>query len=79
VLDARPRKLRVLKAVASGDTVALECEGVFPTGFLPACVFLVFDGQGRVKQDHTYAPDPAGTTARSRRSGTLRRAYGRTA
>jgi hypothetical protein len=65
VLDVAPtRKLRVLNAVASGDTVALECEGVFPTGSFPACVFLVFDGQGRVKQDHTYAPDPAGMTAR---------------
>jgi hypothetical protein len=64
ILDAAPtRKLRVLKAVASGDTVALECEGIFPSGPFPACVFLVFDALGRVKQDHTYAPDPAGTTA----------------
>jgi SnoaL-like domain len=65
VLEAAPtRKLRVLKAVASGDTVALECEGVFPTASFPACVFLVFDAHGRVKQDHTYAPDPAGMTAK---------------
>jgi SnoaL-like domain len=62
---APTRALRVLKAVASGDTVALECEGVFPTGSFPACVFLVFDAHGRVTQDHTYAPDPAGTTAKA--------------
>ncbi len=62
---APTRGLRVLKAVASGDTVALECEGIFPTGSFPACVFLVFDAQGRVTQDHTYAPDPAGTTAKA--------------
>ena len=62
---APTRALRVLKAVASGDTVALECEGIFPTGSFPACVFLVFDAQGRVTQDHTYAPDPAGTAAKA--------------
>ena len=61
---APQRRLRVLKAVASGDTVALECEGRFPSGAFPACVFLVFDAQGRVKQDHTYSPDPAGMTAK---------------
>jgi hypothetical protein len=58
------RRLRVLKAVASGDTVALECEGIFPTGRIPACVFLVFDTNGQVKQDHTYSPDPGGAAAR---------------
>jgi len=62
--SAPSRKLRVLKAVASGDTVALECEGIFPFGSFPACVFLVFDANGCVKQDHTYAPDPAGETAK---------------
>jgi hypothetical protein len=62
--SAPERKLRVLKAVAAGDTVALECEGMFPFGSFPACVFLVFDANGQVKQDHTYAPDPAGTTAK---------------
>lgn len=61
---APTRRLRVLKAVASGDTVALECEGIFPTGSFPACVFLVFDANGQVQRDHTYAPDPAGTTAK---------------
>jgi hypothetical protein len=61
---APTRQLRVRKAVASGDTVALECEGIFPTGSFPACVFLVFDARGQVKQDHTYAPDPAGMTAK---------------
>jgi len=60
------RKLRVVKAVASGDTVALECEGIFPTGTFPACVFLVFDERGQVKQDHTYSPDPSGVTTRVR-------------
>ncbi|HEY8123148.1 MAG TPA: nuclear transport factor 2 family protein [Myxococcota bacterium] len=64
ILEMAPaRRMRVLKAVASGDTVALECEGVFPTGSFPACVFLVFDAHGRVQQDHTYAPDPSGMTA----------------
>jgi hypothetical protein len=58
------RRLRVVKAVASGDTVALECEGIFPTGTFPAVVFLVFDANGQVKQDHTYAPDPGGATAK---------------
>ena len=62
--SAPQRKLRVLKAVAAGDTVALECEGIFPFGSFPACVFLVFDANAQVKQDHTYAPDPAGTTAK---------------
>lgn len=65
---APTRSLRVLKALASGDTVALECEGRFPTGAFPACVFLVFDAEGRVKQDHTYAPDPAGTAANAHAS-----------
>jgi hypothetical protein len=59
------RKLRVLKAVASGDTVALECEGIFPTGTIPAVVFLVFDANGQVKQDHTYSPDPGGSAAKA--------------
>jgi hypothetical protein len=62
---APTRRLRVVKAVASGDTVALECEGIFPTGTFPAVVFLVFDERGQVKQDHTYAPDPAGTAAKA--------------
>ncbi len=57
------RRLRIVKAVASGDTVALECEGIFPTGTFPAVVFLVFDERGQVKLDHTYAPDPTGTTS----------------
>jgi hypothetical protein len=61
---APTRRLRVVKAVASGDTVALECEGIFPTGTFPAVVFLVFDPRGQVKQDHTYAPDPSGMTAK---------------
>lgn len=60
------RKLRVVKAVASGDTVALECEGIFPTGTFPAVVFLVFDERGQVKQDHTYSPDPTGITDKPR-------------
>ena len=60
------RKLRVVKAVASGDTVALECEGSFPTGTFPAVVFLVFDERGQVKQDHTYSPDPTGITEKAR-------------
>jgi hypothetical protein len=65
ILAAAPtRRLRVLKAVPAGDTVALECEGTFPFGAFPACVFLVFDANGQVKQDHTYAPDPAGSTAK---------------
>ena len=54
------RRLRVLKAVASGDTVALECEGIFPPATFPACVFLTFDERGQVKSDHTYAGDPTG-------------------
>jgi hypothetical protein len=59
------RRLRVVKAVASGDTVALECEGIFPTATFPAVVFLVFDANGQVKQDHTYAPDPSGNAAQA--------------
>ena len=60
---APQRRLRVLKAVASGDTVALECEGIFPGATFPACVFLVFDERGQVKQDHSYAADPTGKSA----------------
>lgn len=56
------RKLRVLKTVACGDTVALECEGVFPGQTFAACVFLTFDANGQVKSDHTYSPDPSGVT-----------------
>ena len=66
ISEAAPtRSLRIVKAVPSGDTVALECEGSFPNGSFPACVFLVFDAKGQVKQDHTYAPDPAGTAAKA--------------
>ncbi|HEU4428138.1 MAG TPA: nuclear transport factor 2 family protein [Myxococcota bacterium] len=57
---APQRRLRVLKAVASGDTVALECEGIFPGATFPACVFLVFDARGQVISDHSYAGDPTG-------------------
>ncbi len=48
------RKLRVTKAVASGDTVALECEGIFGDHSFPACVFLTFNAEGQVVSDHTY-------------------------
>lgn len=68
MLELAPqRRLRVRKAVASGDTVALECEGIFPAATFPACVFLVFDGRGQVKQDHSYAADPTGQSAQIHR------------
>jgi len=61
MLELAPqRRLRVLKAVASGDTAALECEGMFPGATFPACVFLVFDARGQVISDHSYAGDPTG-------------------
>jgi len=58
------RRIQVLRAVASGQTVAVECEGHFPTGTIPVCAFLVFDESGRVTQDRTYAGTPP-TAARN--------------
>ncbi len=63
VLERAPQRgLRVIKAVAMGDTVGIECEGNFAGTVVPACVFLVFDERGQVKQDHTYAQDPSGVS-----------------
>lgn len=55
---APTRSLRVLRAIASGDSVAIEAEGRFPTGTFALCAFLVFDDAGRVAQDRTYMTGP---------------------
>ncbi len=54
------RKLRVLKKFASGDSVAVECEGLFGELAFNACVILTFNSDGQIVSDHTYSPDPTG-------------------
>ena len=56
------RKLKVLKKVASGDSVAAECEGIFGENRFKACVVLTFNDDGLIQSDHTYSPDPTGVT-----------------
>lgn len=58
------RRLRVLKKFASGDSVAVECEGIFGTLTFKACVVLTFDANGQIISDHTYSPDPTGITSK---------------
>ena len=58
------RKLRVLKKFASGDSVAVECEGIFGALRFKACVILTFNADGQIISDHTYSPDPTGTSTR---------------
>ena len=57
------RKLRVLKKFASGDSVAVECEGIFGALAFKACVILTFNADGQIISDHTYSPDPTGVTS----------------
>jgi hypothetical protein len=58
------RKMRVLKKFASGDSVAVECEGVFGALRFKACVILTFNAEGQIISDHTYSPDPTGISTR---------------
>jgi hypothetical protein len=57
------RKLRVLTKFASGDSVAVACEGTFGTQAFKACVILTFNADGQIISDHTYSPDPTGRTS----------------
>lgn len=57
------RKMHVLKTVAQGDTVAVECQGVFGENKFKACVFLTFNENGQIISDHTYSQDPTGVTS----------------
>lgn len=54
------RRMELVKAVASGDTVAVEVNGVFGDDRFPAVVFLTFDTAGQVIVDHSYAPATQG-------------------
>ena len=53
------RRMELVKAVASGDTVAVEVTGVFGDERFPAVVFLTFNDAGQVVVDHSYAPQPS--------------------
>jgi len=54
------RKLKVVRAIASGDVVAAECTGHFGPTTVNAVVVLTFDANGQIVSDHTYSPDPTG-------------------
>ncbi len=56
------RRMRVYRAIASGDVVALEADVFFAGKQSQGCVFLTFDAQGWITSDHSYASDPTGTT-----------------
>jgi hypothetical protein len=58
------RKLHVLKKFASGDSVTVECEGIFGAMRFKACVILTFNADGQIVSDHTYSPDPTGISSR---------------
>ena len=63
ILAVQPqRRLEVVRASASGQVVAAECNGVFGATTFPAVVFLTFDDAGLIRSDHTYSPDPTGLT-----------------
>ena len=59
---APQRRLEIVRAIASGDVVAVECNGVFGERTIPAVVFLTFNAAGMISSDHTYAADPTGLT-----------------
>ncbi len=60
---APDRRMRVTRAIASGNVVALEADVFFGDRQAQGCVFLTFDADGWIKTDHSYAADPTGTTA----------------
>ena len=57
------RRMRVYRAIASGNVVAIEADAFFAGKQMQACAFLTFDESGRIVSDHTYGADPTGTTA----------------
>jgi hypothetical protein len=59
------RRMTVTRMVASGDTVAIEADAVWNGGNVIAksCVFLTFDDDGMIIEDHSYGGDPAGAAA----------------
>jgi hypothetical protein len=59
---APDRRMRVYRAIASGDVVALEADAFFGGKQSQGCVFLTFDADGMITSDHSYAADPTGTT-----------------
>jgi nuclear transport factor 2 (NTF2) superfamily protein len=61
--QAPERRMRVYRAIASGDVVAVESDVFFGAKQLQGCVFLTFDNDGWITSDHSYAADPTGTTA----------------
>jgi hypothetical protein len=56
------RRMRVYRAIASGDVVALEADVFFGGEQSQGCVFLTFDEGGLITSDHSYAADPTGAT-----------------
>ena len=60
---APDRRMRVYRAIASGNVVALEADVFFGGKQSQGCVFLTFDDEGWITSDHSYAADPSGTTS----------------
>ena len=60
-LDAS-RNMTIKKMVASGDTVAVEVEASFDGGksVVSNAVFLTFNDEGFITEDHSYGNDPSG-------------------
>ena len=56
------RRMRVCRAIASGDVVAIEADVFFAGKQSQGCVFLTLDEKGWIRSDHSYAADPTGTT-----------------
>jgi len=56
------RRMRVYRAIASGDVVAIEADVFFGGKQAQGCVFLTFNEDGQITSDHSYAADPTGTT-----------------
>ena len=55
------RRMELKKAVASGDTVAVEVDLIFGDQRKPGVVFLTFNASGQVVTDHSYAAPMEGT------------------
>lgn len=56
------RRMTITRMVPHGDTVAIEMDASWNDGkaIAKSCVFLTFDQNGLIVEDHSYGGDPIG-------------------
>jgi hypothetical protein len=56
------RRMEITRMVPSGDTVAIEMDASWGDGsaIVKSCVFLTFNADGLIIEDHSYGGDPNG-------------------